>query len=593
MLQTYKEGRAQAILHRFKELETEKQPWLPTWQLIGEYVMTRKQNFNSQVTQGEFLTGQIFDSTAANANHLMASSLIGALWPNGARTFKILPPDGMPLEVSGTDEVKQFYERVTNKMVAAIDNAKSGFLTSLEEYMLDQGAFGISGMSALENDNPEEYDIPVKFNAIDAKKMAIDEGPDGFVDTVYIKREMTVKQIVQEYKIENVSEKVRERFKNGGLEEKVHVLHAIEPRIDGVPGSFGSKDFPVASIHIEIESCHILKESGFKEMPVFVTRFWKAMNEKYGRSPAMEAMSDIMEANNLREALIIATEKQLDPPLVVDDDGSLGAKRVNTSAGAINVRRISGRMGDAGREPIRPLYTVGELKSTMERIAELREIIFNAFFIDRLLDLNNETRMTLGEAQIRNELRGQSLGTIYARQLAELFTPLVERAFNIMLERGFFGVVRGGLEDWVAQQMGQIPEYIPDEIANIMLKGQDAFKVVFISPAARIMRSEELMGIQRTIQFALESAQAAPEILDNIDFDEVIRAIQDLTGAPSNIIKSRQAVFDIREARAQQQQQMLAMQAQQAQAEAVKTGADAMKSAANAGLSVSQMGMAA
>lgn len=571
--------RVQKILERHRKLKQEKQPWLDTYQKIGELVMSRKQSFTSERSNGEFLTGQIFDSTAANANHLMASSLIGALWPNGPKSFQIEPPDGMDEQAAGAEEVKQYFAKVTKIVAAAFDNPKAAWLTSLEEYMLDQGAFGISGIGVFATDIEDpNYDpaLPVRFVAVDAKKITIDEGSDGFIDTVYIEKEQTVKQLVGEFGIDRVSKQVAEDYHNGRMERKVSTLHAIEPRQDARIGGFGNADMPVASIHIELKTKHILKESGYQEQPVYVTRFWKAMGEKYGRSPAMEAMPDIIEANALRESAIVATEKMLDPPLTVISDGSIGGGTIDTSAGAVNVRYLDGRIGETqSGKVVEPIYTIGEMQSTFERIKELREIISNAFFIDRLLDLNNEQRMTLGEANIRNELRGQSLGTIYARQIAEMFNRCVERVFHILWDKQMLGIPGDSIEAAMLAAQGVVPFVIPNAVLDLMVNGEDSFKVTFISPASRIMRSEELIGIQRTVQFATEIAPVAPDVMDVIDMDVVMRSVQDLTGAPARILKSPQVVAELRQARAQAQQQ--AAEAQQA-----ASIADAARSAGQA-----------
>ena len=67
---------------RYDEGIKRKQNWLTMYQLVGEYVMTRKQNFLSTSMPGEFLTEQLFSSVAPEANRTMASAILGNLWPN-------------------------------------------------------------------------------------------------------------------------------------------------------------------------------------------------------------------------------------------------------------------------------------------------------------------------------------------------------------------------------------------------------------------------------------------------------------------------------------------------------------------------------
>lgn len=259
------------------------------------------------------------------------------------------------------------------------------------------------------------------------------------------------------------------------------------------------------------------------------------------------------------------------------------------SPGAINVYQISGRMGGTNQRFIEPIYTIGELQSTYKRITELAEIIYNAFYIDRLMDLNNETRMTAYETQVRTEFRGQSLNTVFARQIAELFTPLVERVFNICYEWGLLGVIAGSPEEQALIMAGeQDILYIPDEIAELAMKGKDIFKIQFISPAARIMRQEELQGIERLVSFAINTAVQAGDlsILDNIDFDVLIHEYQELVGASSRIMRAKDAVEELRANRSQQQQMQMQLQVQQLQAEREKDLSQARKNNTAAGIPI-------
>lgn len=539
-------------LQRHQELKREAAPWLPLYQLIAEYIRTRKQNFTNDVAPGAFLNEQVFDSTAVSANHLAASSIVGALWPNGARSIQLKPPFLLTRAKLDTSDVLEWYRYATEQMVEVMDAPEAGLSTALDEYMLDQLAFGLAGLGAFEKEDDE---TPFVFKAIDAKSLGLDEDNDGIIDTIYIEKEMTVRQIVMQYGKEEVSKEIRDLYDNNDLGKKFKILHVIEPRKERNLNSFSSKDMPISSVHIELQSKKKIKESGFIEAPIFITRFWKAVGEKRGRSPGMAALPDILELNAIREAVPIAIEKNLDPPLAVFDDGTLGGGTINTSAGSITVFSINGRAGmGAQRSPVEPLVTVGELNSSYTRITELTESVNNHFFKDRLMDFNNETRMTLGETHLRNSLREQSLGATYARQLKELFLPLCQRVFNALLRRGYFGVIRGSKEEQEIIEQGGEPFYIPDVVANLMLMGKQVYKVKFVCPAARIMQSEELLGIQRTAEFALGVVPAQPEVLDILDLDDMIRRVADLTGAPEQIVRPTDTVENIRKNRAEQQQ---------------------------------------
>lgn len=547
------------LLSRHKKLQSEKAVLNGVYSLISEYVFNKKYNLAGTPNGGLFVDGDIYDNTGLRANSIMSNVMVNNLWPNGPRTFRVRKTWDTP----DTKENKEWFRWVNSQMYSVMDNSRAGLVTALDEYMLDQGSYGISGIYVSEVDT--DLTCPIRYTAWDIKSMCVDEGPDGLIDTVFVEITMTVRNAVREYGLENLGQKTQKAFIDGNLEEKIKILHVIEPRIERNPRKYGVKDMPIASIHIEVDSRKIIKESGFEEMPVFVGRFIKVLGEKYGRSPAMVAMPDILEANATREAISIATEKQLDPPLAVYDDGSLGGGSIETSAGAINVFSVSGRINN-GR-PIEPLYTVGELQSSYNHIETLKETINNHFYLDRLLDFNNETRMTLGEAQLRNALRGQSLGTFYARQEMEVITPLIKRTFNILLKKGLFGVIQGSYEEIELLKQGIKPIYIPNNIVQRILGGLDIYELDFISPAKRTMQSEELQGTIETVNLAVGVAPALPEILDNIDGDKMLRRIAKLSGADEDLLKDMETVQALRKARAEQQAQIMQLEQARQQSE--------------------------
>lgn len=553
-------SRINNIFQRFRVLKRNKQSLKSLYSLISEYVYNREYDNNKGVpNSGIFADEDIYDNTAQRANGIMANVMVNNIWPNGPRTFFLNRTWNTP----DTAEVKAYFEYVNQQMYSVMDNTKAGLQTALDEYMLDQGSFGISGIYVKEKENDDT--VPIRYEAWGIQGRYIDEGPDGNIDTIFSEITMTTRNAVKVYGLQNLSAKVRKDFENGDIENPVKILHVIEPRLERDKSKKGVKDMPIASIHIEIETRKILKESGLEEMPVFMGRFSKVPGEIYGRSPSMVAMPDILEMNAVREAISIATEKQLDPPLAVYDDGALGAGTVDTSAGAINTFSVTGRI-NAGK-PIEPLYTVGELQSSYTHIDTLKETINNHYYLDRLLDFNNEQRMTLGEAQLRNALRGQSLGAFYARQENEVITPVIERTFNVLLKRGRLGVIQGSKEDMEQTKRGLTPVYIPEEIVERMMSGRDVYEITYLSPAKRTMQSEELRGIMETANFAVQVAPANAEILDNIDFDKLIARVAKLSGAPMELIKDNDTVKKIRDARAKQQEELLKIEQARQQSE--------------------------
>lgn len=563
------QSKVKKALARRKAMQSKKNLWQAHWQLLGEYIHSRKQDFTSNQQEGEMLNKDLFDATAGKANAVMSSSLIGMLWPNGAKSFRLTPPRG----VRETFEIKTYYEKISEVLAEAMDDPKAGLATALDEYMKDQGCFGTSGIEIAEDEK-----LPLVYRAWSVKEMSIDQGKNGFVDTVYIEQQWTVRMLYATYG-DRVSEATKEKYNQGLCDDKVSLLIAIEPRLEEAGGpEEGNLAMSFQSLHIELGADHLLRESGFDDLPVKVGRFWKLAKETYGRSPGMEALPDVLEINSMWEAVTLAVEKMLDPPLGVLDDGRLGGGTIDTSAGAINVFNITGRAGE--RQPVFPLFTVGELQHVGKLIEQLTESIMNHFFMDRLLDLNNEKEMTAYETSIRNRLRGSTLNTLFSRQTAELFSPLIETSFNRMFSKGKLGVIRGSAEEHMLALDGEKDIiYIPDEIAQLMVAGKDVYKIKYVTPAARIMEAEEQQGMIETANFAAELAQSIPDVMDNFDTDIIVRRFNQNSGAPSTGLRDQKTIDGIREQRAASIQAAQEMQL-------VGEGAKAAKDASAAGLPI-------
>jgi hypothetical protein len=550
MLRLSDQEEAKQSVDRYNASKTEKYTWLQHYQILAEYFMTRKADFTVNFVSGMFLNRDLYDSTGPKAGNVSAGALLGMIWPEESKNFDICRPDN----ISDTKENRDYYTAISKRLHRSMSHIECGLSLCLTEYMRDEVFFGTCGVAVFEPSMPDVSDeCHFQFTPWDIKRMAISEGPNGFVNKIWYEREETIENAALEFGLESLSEKSQKLYNLGPVARltKINILHSIEPRYVRDPDGLGSFDMPVSSLHIELGEIHLIRRSGFERMPVFVGRLLKNIRETYGRSFAMDALPDVLELNAIREMEIVATEKLLDPPLGVIDDGRLGAATIDTSAGAVTVFNISGRIGN--QPPVFPLNTVGDLKPSKDRIEELKQSVADHFMIDRLLDLNNETEMTAFEVNERQKLRAYVLNSLFSRQSTEVFSPLIHCCFNMELSRGYMGVLPRSTQHIEAVLMGEPVLVIPAEIAAAMLRGEQVYDIKYLTPAARMMKAQQASGIITAWKFANDIAQAQPEIYDDLDEDESMRLIAEFSGAPASIIRSAQATAQIRDARAKQQ----------------------------------------
>lgn len=555
-------------LERNDQLQQEKQPWNVHWQLVHEYILQRKATFTTQETPGAFIHSDVWSSVASKAAETASSALIGLMWPD-ANSFK-LEPFG---EYEDNEELQDFFEDATETLQAAMDDPAAGLALAMDEFFLDAM---VSGSPAIHTEEGDVSDL--RFDARNVQQFAIDEGADGYVDTIYTVMEYGLRGAAEKFGLENLSKKTQESFKSGKFGDKIKVLHVIEPRAKD-----DQNPMRYASVYIEIEAKHLIKEGGYHELPTFVFRYSKRIGEKYGRSPGMRALPDIMELNQIWEIVTIGLEKNFDPPLAVWDDGTFGGGTIDTSASAINVINVSGKL-PSGRAPIEPLFTVGNFQEIAVLIERLEDTVKDHFMVDRLLDFNNETQMTARETLLRNSMRQSLLRSVVNRIITEALTPMITRCFNILLRKGRFGFVPGTPEAiaWQAVNPGKEMKTLPDALVKAAGERERMYKIRYMTPAAREQKAEEANGIMNIYQFMASMIPVDPTLKDMLNGKRSMKALGEAWSVPHDIFNSEDEMAAIQEAAMEQAQKTEEIQTGMAQAGIVKDMAGAQAAMAKA-----------
>lgn len=514
------------------------------YQTIGEYVAMNRQDFEGKPADGEFLTDRLFDATGAFAATNCASSLLGMLWPGAAaNTFELIPYDD-------DDVDEEWFKLANRKTHAAFDDPKANLSESLEEYMNDQIMFGTSGIGS-ENGT----DSLLYFSPYGVKEVYLICGKGGRIVGFYLFFEWTVERAVAEFGINKVSTKVADAHKRGLLDQTVKVLFCCKPR-EEKKATRGKFAMPIMGVYLDYTDCVAMKEEGYPELPIAIGRFRKLNYEEMGRSLAMNALPDIREANALREAIIIATEKVLEMPKGVLSDGELGGAFIDQSAGAVNVFNSTGTVG--GGNPVFDIGSPPNIPWAEKRLEKLEQTIAQHFMLDRMLDFNNETQMTLGETQIRDQIRTASMGATFNRQI-QVITQVIERGVRLLFTAGELGVIRGSDKERELLAKGIEPEYLPDGIAERVAAGKDIYKVRYKTKASMAFASEQYLGILEMFNIALKQAEVNPAATKRVDFDAGLKKIADIRGL-GFMMKSDDTVKQ--ETEAEQKQAMAAQMLQ-------------------------------
>jgi hypothetical protein len=518
------------LLKRFDRLKSNRQNWESHWQEVADYMQPRKADVTKSRSKGDKRTELIFDSSPLQAVELLAASLHGML-TNPSTTWFSLRFKGE--ELSDNDEAKAWLENATEVMYKAIN--RSNFQQEIFELYHDLITFGTAAMF-IEDD---EEDV-LKFSTRHINEIYISENDKGRIDTIFRKFRLTARAAIQKFG-ENVSDSIVTKHKKDPYEE-VEILHAVYPRADFDPKKQDKSNMPFESVYLEAGTGDELSVSGFREFPFVVPRYLKASHEIYGRSPAMTALPDVKMLNEMSKTTIKSAQKQVDPPLLVPDDGFI--LPVRTVPGGLNFYR------SGTRDRIEPLNIGANTPLGLNMEEQRRDSIRNAFYVNQLM-MQSGPQMTATEVIQRNEEKMRLLGPVLGRLQSELLKPLIDRAFSLLIRKDLFG---------------PIPEF---------LSGQD-IEIEYVSPLAKAQKSAELQSIMRGIEIMGQLSNVAP-VFDHLNMDKLVKHLMDIVGVPQKVLKSSSELQDEREQAQQQQAQQQQMNQMQQVAESAGAAAPMAK----------------
>ena len=527
--------KAKNIIDKFNTLKAQRSTWEDHWQDIANYFLPRKSNITLKRTRGDKRHDQIYDGTATHALELLSASLNGMLTNTISPWFVLKFRSEM---MNQDDEANEWLESCAKVMQQVF--ARSNFQQEIFELYHELLAFGTSAMFI--SDDPKD---DLRFKTIHISEIYITENERGMVDCLIRKFKVKNKNIPALYPDAELPISLTTKIKNNPYED-TDIIHMVSAN-DTPMGYENSKNMDFISCHVHEETGTLLRESGFREFPYVVPRYLKSSsNETYGRSPAMNALPDVKMLNTMSKTTIKAAQKQIDPPLMVPDDGFV--LPVRTIPGGLNFYR------SGTRERIEPLNIGSNQPLGLQMEEQRRKAIRENFFVDQLLSVQGNN-MTATEVMQKSEEKMRILGPVLGRLQSELLQPLITRCFNILLKQNKFR---------------EVPEFLQDQMIEIE----------YVSPIAKAQKAGDLSSIMRGIEVFGAIQQVSP-VFDYLDVDGLVNHLKDVIGLPAKILRSRAEVEQIREEKQQQAQQMQQMQEQMQMAEAAGKAAPAIKAVAS------------
>jgi hypothetical protein len=509
-------NKASEHVKRFDYLKSRRDNWDTHYQELADYMLPRKADIVKKRSRGEKRMELIYDGTALQSIDLMAAFLHGMLTSGASPWFHLDVKDEM---INRDDDVREWLQDTSMRMMQAFQ--RSNFETEVHEAYVDLVVFGTACMFC-EMDRKN-----LRFSTRHISEYYVQEDQYGMVNTVYRLYKMTANQAVGRFGLERVGDFIRKKHEKNG-DEEVEILHAVMPRTDRDVTSPDNLNMPFMSVYVCKATGMEISQGGFEELPYVVPRFLKATGEVMGRSPAMTALPDVKMLNLMSKTIIQAAQKQIDPPLLVPDDGFL--LPIRTQPGGLNFFR------SGSRDTITPLNTGANIPIGLNMEEQRRAAIRQAFYVDQILTAGSP-QMTATEVIQRQEERMRVIGPVLGRLMNEMLRPLIDRVFALMLRNDL---------------LAPAPE---------ILQGRD-IDIEYVSPLARAQKSSSLNNTMRALEILLPLAQSLP-VGDHLDPDGLVRHVTDSLGVPKSTLRTQREVNDTREARAQAEQEQLQRQRDQ------------------------------
>jgi hypothetical protein len=506
------------LLERYENAKTRKSQYDTTLSEVGKYCWPAMQDMVRTVMleEGTVRTTDIYDSTANLAAYRMTAGIFSYLMPVGENWYQFIARESALNEDPVTQELLSSATAVTHREIW-----RSNFQREMFTTIRSVCVFG-TGVISVESVNKD-----IVFRSYHLGNMFFEENSKGDVDVVFRRIFYTARQAKQEWG-NNLGKSVEKELEKENSTQKFEFVHIVFPNTDYDKSKVGSKKF--TGMFINIEDRHIVKETSYDTLPYLVARFSKTPNEILGRSPATELLPEIKMLNAMRKTFIESSEKQANPPLLVEDDGVIGQPATEPN-GLVVVR--SGAL--------KPEYLTSGVNSALnaEVIRDQQNLIREGFFNDLFDALANYRNMTATEVIQRVEEKMVLLAPAISSLQKELLDPLITRVY----------------------------ELIPDEV---LPKADLDLQIVYQGRLALAMSNMQANAIEATLAKWAPYMELAP-VLDNINLDRAFRKSALNAGVPPEVFNDPDDVASVREGR----------QMKQDAAEQAEIGVNASKAIAN------------
>ena len=540
---------------RYNQLNAERSKNTSVWDAIDQYVDLSK-------NYGDIKDSHVEEPSAYIAVNQASDYLIGVLWGTGEDVFKIIPSKYV-LQRAANNELASWYGFVTKESSYQINHEEAGFMNSLKPYAISQFTKGNSGIGAFKNPDYKsgKSDNLFVFRYYGVENSAIDDGLNGVVNTISTDYTWSVNRIIAEFctidgefsekLMSTLPDEIKQAYESGLFDKTFNLVHIIIPRADYNPKLLGKKGTKYTGYWYHEDVIFI--EEDYAEFPIPFARQIRVADSPYGVSSGSMLISTIRNINFLMELSIDSAEKTTAPALGMWNNALVGDAVLDTSELSIFNSELAGN-----QSPIFKLFDTGDITPLIQYlIPYLNDKITTAFKVDMLLDFNSDHTMTATETMKRSIIRGKALSGMLIQQKNDFEVPFIKRVVTASYDEGLFS---SDQSDELLAFSGATNQIIPQAVLDTIADGKPWFEIQFNNELEKLVRTDTIEDLLKTIQTVQMIASVYPPIVDAVDWYAILDKINSLLDPNSQVLigakNFKQLIID----QANQQQEMIRMQ---------------------------------
>lgn len=557
--------RGRRVRAAWEEAQTQRRVFEPGWQAVADYFYPNSNFTVAQATPAQRRNRRVV-TNIPRQNLKQAAALFIAyaidttqpfLAPNVNRGMALSGravyrkgPDGRRLELSA--DSRDYLDDLRWQLFDAQMLPQSGFVTALARCGLEFLAFGncVRWTGRKRGFGPRHQHMPLR-------SCWWLENEAGEIDTLYRRWTLPLWRAVETYPKILEHKGLREKHLDPKQDQaQVTLLHVVEPRTGGLLGApSGGKPFH-STVFLPDFDWFEAKDEGYDSFPYQIARMDGWEGSPYATGLGFDALPDAMALNHFSGGLERAIDLINDPVLFAPT--RLFGGRLDRRPGQVNVYDPVNLGFQSLKDAIQKADIAGDPAWAERRCEKLTANIERVFFGD-MMKLRDAANVTAEEIRERRDLRQRAISYLVPSFDRDLFGKGADRE----------------LEALIAEDLVPAP---PAELSGVDVDWD------YAGPLAKARMLTQVDGALRLFEAAAAARQFDDTAGDVIAVHEALRAINDSLGNGPALLRGREEVEQIADARAAAQQQEQDNAALTAEATALRDAGQGIASIENAGM---------